>query len=112
MKEVKAYVQRERVADVVTALRDSPVWGGSKGDRRHNLAVYVVRGFVLSPSIEDHHFSMELGDEVINEYKLELICEDTEADALVAAIAAAARTGQPLAGWITVSELVAATPIK
>lgn len=112
MKEVKAYVQRDRVADVVAALRDSEVWGGTKGDRRHNLAVYVVKGFVLSPSMEAHHFSMELADEVVNEYKLELICEDTEADALVATIAAAARTGQRIAGWITVSGLSTATPIK
>ncbi|MBI2770445.1 MAG: P-II family nitrogen regulator [Burkholderiales bacterium] len=112
MKEVKAYVPHERVADVVAALRDSLVWGGSKGDRRHNLAVYVVKGFALSPQTEDHHFSMALGDEVVNEYKLELICEDAEADGLVAAIVAAARTGQALAGWITVSELVSAVPIK
>ena len=54
---------------------------------------------------------MDLGDEVVNEYKLELICEDGEVDQFVAAIAVAARTGQGVAGWIAVVDLVSATPI-
>jgi len=40
---------------------------------------------------------VDLGDEVVNEYKLELRCEDGEADVLVDALIAAARTGQSVA---------------
>jgi nitrogen regulatory protein P-II 1 len=54
---------------------------------------------------------MDLGDEVVNEYKLELLCEDGEVEPLKAAITAAARTGQAVAGWITVIDVVSATPI-
>ena len=47
-----------------------------------------------------------------NEYKLELLCEDSEVDALSAALLAAARTGQAIAGWITVIDVVSTTPIQ
>ena len=45
---------------------------------------------------------MDLGDEVVNEYKIELLCEDGEVDELSTALVAAARTGQAVAGWVTV----------
>ncbi len=54
---------------------------------------------------------MDLGDEMVNEYKLELLCEDTEVDQIVAALQAAARTGQSVAGWITVTDLARVIPI-
>ena len=112
MKEVKAYVHRNRVADVIAALKDSPAWGGTDGNRRHNLAVYIVKGSLLPLDSDEQHYSVDLGDEVVNEYKLELICEDGEFEEIVAAIAREAHTGQPIAGWITVSDLVQAIPIR
>jgi len=54
---------------------------------------------------------MDLGDEVVNEYKLELLCEDSEVEPLKAALVEAARTGQAVAGWITVIDVISATPI-
>lgn len=111
MKEIKAYVHRSRIADVIAALKDSPAWGGERGGRRHNLAVYVVKGSLLSLDSDEKHYSMDIGDEVINEYKLELLCEDSEVEALSATLMAAARTGQAVAGWITVIDVVSATPI-
>ena len=111
MKEIRAYVHRSRVADVVAALKDCKAWGGSKGDRRHNLALYIVKGFVHAADASEQHFSMELGDEVVNEYKLELLCEDSETEELILAITTAARTGRPTTGWVTVAELAQAVPI-
>ncbi|MDO9235763.1 MAG: P-II family nitrogen regulator [Aquabacterium sp.] len=111
MKEVKAYVHRSRVADVIAALKDSPMWVGERGGRWHNLAVYVVKGSLLPLDSNDQHYSMDLGDEMVNEYKLELLCEDTEVDQIVAALHAAARTGQSVAGWITVTDLARVIPI-
>jgi nitrogen regulatory protein P-II 1 len=105
MKEVHAYVHRDRVADVIAALKDSSVWGGAGGDERHNLAVYLVRSVVPSASGEDRRYSSELGDEIVNEYKLELICPEGEVEELVRAIAEAARTGSAQGGWITVAAL-------
>ena len=111
MKEIKAYVHRNRIADVIAALKDSPAWGGERGGRRHNLAVYIVKGSLLPLDSDEQHYSMDLGDEVVNEYKLELLCEDSEVEPLKAAITAAARTGQAVAGWITVIDVFSATPI-
>jgi len=111
MKEIKAYVHRSRIADVIAALKDSPAWGGERGGRRHNLAIYIVKGSLLSLDSDEKHYSIDLGDEVINEYKLELLCEDGEVEALSSALMAAARTGQAVAGWITVIDVVSATPI-
>ena len=96
MKEIKAYVHRSRIADVIAALKQSPAWGGERGGRRHNLAVYVVKGSLLPLDSDEQHYSMDLGDEV---------------EPLKAAISAAAHTGQAVAGWITVLDLVSATPI-
>ncbi len=111
MKEIKAYVHRSRIADVIAALKDSPAWGGARGGRRHNLAVYIVKGSLLPLDNAEQHYAVDLGDEVVNEYKLELLCEDGEVEPLMAAITAAARTGQAVAGWITVIDVVSATPI-
>ena len=111
MKEIKAYVHRDRIADVIAAVKDCPAWGGTRGVRRHNLAAYVVKGSLVPLDSNERHFVMDLGDEVINEYKLELLCEDDEADAIVDALVAAARTGQTVAGWVTVSDLSRAVAI-
>lgn len=112
MKEIKAYVHRSRIADVIAALKDSPAWGGPRGGRRHNLAVYIVKGSLLALDSEEKHYAVDLGDEIVNEYKLELLCEDSEVDALSAALTDAARTGQAIAGWITVINVASATPIR
>ena len=111
MKEIKAYVHRSRIADVIAAIKDCPAWGGAKGAGKHNLAVYIVRGSLLAQDSNERHYSMELGDEVVNEYKIELLCADTEVDELVRELVAAARTGQAVAGWVTVSDLIQAVPI-
>jgi nitrogen regulatory protein P-II 1 len=111
MKEVKAYVHHSRVADVIAAIKDCPAWGGARGAHRHNLAVYVVKGSLLAVDSDETHYSMDLGDEVVNEYKIELLCDDAEVDDIVRDLVAAARTGQAVAGWVTVSDLTRAIPI-
>ena len=111
MKEIKAYVHRGRVADVIAALKASPAWGNARQAGQHNLAVYLVKGSLMPLDDEERHYSLDLGDEVVNEYKLELLCEDGDVDALALTIADAARTGQAQAGWITVSDIVRAIPV-
>ena len=60
----------------------------------------------------ERHYSIELGLEVVREFKLELHCADEHADELVAAIVATARTGQRCAGWVYVTDLDGAYPIR
>ena len=111
MKEIKAYVHRSRIADVIAALKGSPAWGGARGGRRHNLAVYIVKGSMLPLDSDEKHYAMDLGDEVVNEYKLELHCDEPHVAELIAIIRKAAATGQPNAGWIYVSDVLQAIPI-
>ena len=112
MKEIKAYVHSSRVTDVIASIKASPAWGTAKQARQHNMAVYLVKGSLMPLDDDERHYSLDLGDEVVNEYKLELLCEDGDVDALVQAIADAARTGQDQAGWITVTDVVRAIPVS
>ncbi|MEJ8855899.1 P-II family nitrogen regulator [Variovorax robiniae] len=105
MKEIKAYVHTNRVAAVVAALKSSAPWGDEAGGRRHNLTLYVVKGSLMPLDQSERRYSIELGDEVVNEYKLELHCEDEQVDELVRVIADAGRTGQTGAGWIYVMDV-------
>jgi nitrogen regulatory protein P-II 1 len=112
MKEIKAYVHKSRIGDVIAALKASPAWGGAAGNARHNLAIYVVKGSLLPQDSDEQHYSLDLGDEVVNEYKIELLCPDDEVAAFVVTIKQAARTGQAVAGWLSVVDLAAAEPIR
>jgi nitrogen regulatory protein P-II 1 len=112
VKEIRAYVHKSRVADVIAALKASKAWGVGRAATRHNLAVYVVKGSLMPLDSAEQRYSVELGDEVVNEYKLELICDDHEVDDLIAILVSSARTGQAIAGWITVSDIDRALPIR
>lgn len=48
---------------------------------------------------------------MVNEYKLELLCEDSEVDELVQAICRAAHTGLAHSGLVTVTTLAQAISI-
>lgn len=104
MKEIKAYVHANRIGELMAALKSSNAWGAAAVDE-HNLTVYVVQGTLLPIDDSERHFSVELGDEVVNEYKLELVCDDGQVDGLVQLIRTVARTGQATAGWVYVTDV-------
>lgn len=112
MKEIKAYVHRSHVGEVVAALKSCQSWGGEEGHLRHNLALYVVKGMLSPLDLSEQRYSIELGDETVNEYKLELLCDDAEVDGFIEALLSAARTGQKVGGWITVTDIVRSLPIR
>ena len=110
MKEVKAYVHSNRIGAVISALKGSAAWSAAvNGD--HNLTVYMVKGSLLPQGDSERHYSLDLGDEVINEYKLELHCEDSHVSELVEVIRSTGRTGQSNSGWIYIASIDAAIPI-
>jgi len=111
MKEIKAYVHSNRVAAVIAALKNSATWGDEADGRRHNLTLYVVKGSLLPLDQAERRYSVALGDEVVNEYKLELHCEDDQVEEFVNVISASGRTGQPGAGWIYVMDVQQARAI-
>ena len=112
MKEIKAYIRQYRIADVLQALRDSGLCDLAAGTGCHNITVSQVQRPLASADPAQQHYSMELAEPVIAEYKLELVCADDTADALVDVIAEAAHTGQPEAGWVFVSDIQHAVEIR
>jgi nitrogen regulatory protein P-II 1 len=106
MKEIKAFIRQHRIADVLQALRQSGVCElATPGASCHNITVSQVQRPLASTDPTQQHYSMELAEAVVTEYKLELACADDVAESLVDAIAKAAHTGQPEAGWIFVSDI-------
>jgi len=103
-QEIKAFVHRNRIADVVNALYNA-------GYR--NLTVIDVEGLLKAQDSQEQQYSVEIGQKVITEVKLELVCEN---DALTARaveiIREYAKTGQPNAGWIYLSEVKASIEIE
>ena len=96
MIEIKAFIHRNNVADVVHAL-------GNAGFK--NLSVVDVKGTLKALSDDEQEYSMEIAEKVITEAKLELICEDEQKGEVVSIIRQAACTGKSNAGWICVSPI-------
>jgi nitrogen regulatory protein P-II 1 len=103
-KEVKAYVHRNRIADVVSAL-------SSSGFR--NLSVIDVQGLLRALDSKEQQYSVAIGQKVITEMKLELVCEsDARTAEAVSLIREHAKTGQPDAGWIYISNIQSSIEIS
>lgn len=106
MKEIKAFIHRNRVADVVHALNEA----GFCNDNC-NLSVIDVMGTLEALDSQERDYSLELGEAIITEVKLELVCEDERADEAVRIIRENGRTGQKAAGWVYVIDIGLAYPI-
>ena len=106
MKEIKAYIHRNRIADVVQALKDSEPFAGREGASHHNLTAYQVKGSLSVLDEHDRCYSLDLGDSVIDMYKLEFVCRDEDVDELVSVIRETAHTGKGNSGWVYVSEVL------
>ena len=112
MKEVKAYVHRFRAADVIEAIKATKAWTMHRnvGEQPH-LAVTAVQGTLAPLDAGERHYSVELGLEVVNEFRLELHCDDHLVDEVVDAIRSAGGTGRRGAGCVLVADIVAVHPI-
>ncbi len=106
MKEVKAFLHRNRVADVLSALKATGI-----DCRSCHLSVIDVKGTLEALDNRERDFSLELGEEVITAVKLEVVCADEDVASVVSTIRREGRTGQPLAGWVYVHDIAAAWPI-
>lgn len=111
MKEIKAYIHNHRIADVIHAMKESGQCNANAGTGCRNLSVIPVQSLLKAVDAKEQHYSIDLAEAVINESKLELICEDDQVDELVDIIGRAARTGQAEAGWIYVSDIIQAIPV-
>lgn len=112
MKEIKAFIRQHRIADVLAALRDAGLCDPNAGAGCHNITVSQVQRPLASADPTQQHFSMDLAEAVVQEYKLELLCADDLVDTLMDLISQSAHTGQPEAGWVYVSEIERAVEIR
>jgi len=62
MKEIKAFIHRNRIADVLHALKDSHFCAG-----RCNLSINDVAGTLQALDSRERNYSIELGEGVITE---------------------------------------------
>jgi nitrogen regulatory protein P-II 1 len=101
--EIKAYIHRNRVADVVNAL-------SSAGFKK--LTVIDVQGLLKALGSKEEHYSVEIGQKVVTEVKLELYCESQmETAEAVKIIREHSKTGQSSSGWIYICEIQSAIEI-
>ena len=102
MKEVKAFVHRHCVSDLLRGLRDS-------GFER--VSVFDVKGTLHALSAREQRYSVELGEPVVEEMQIELCCDDAQVAGAVEVIRRHGRTGRADAGWIYVSGIEQAIEI-
>jgi nitrogen regulatory protein PII len=102
MKQIKAFVHRNRVSDLIHALE-------AAGFRR--LSLFDVKGLLRALSAREQEYSVEFGDQVISEMQMELFCEDDDVARAVEIFRRVGRTGRADAGWIYVSPIEQSIPI-
>ncbi len=100
MKEIKAFIHRNRIADVLHALKHSGLC-----EDNCNISVVDVKGMLVALDNSEQNYSLQLGGSVITEVKLELVIANDKIDAVVSIIREQARTGQESAGWVFVNEI-------
>lgn len=103
MKEVKAFIHRNRIAAVIHALQATGF---------NQLSFIDVKGMLSALDAKEREYSLELGAEVITEVKLEVVCMDDQLDEVMALIRRYARTNQKISGWIYVNDLLASVAIE
>ncbi len=96
MKEIKAYIHRNRAADVVRSLR--------KADFGH-FTLVDVKQVLQTLETADQEFSTEFGARVLTEVKLELVCDNDRLQEAITLIRENAKTGQEDSGCIYVSDI-------
>lgn len=103
MKEIKAIVQPFMVEEILRRLEDLDIPG---------LTLSEVRGWGRTRGEGARETVQEAGHAFARKTKIEIVVPDAQAPPIVAAIAAAARTGRPGDGKIFVSGVERALRIR
>jgi len=98
MKEIKAFIHRARIADVVHELRVAGF---------NQISIIDVKGTLQALNNDEREYSMEIGQEIITETKLEVFCEDDQLEDALDIIRLNAKTSKQVSGQIYVSETFA-----
>jgi nitrogen regulatory protein P-II 1 len=103
VKEIKAFLHRNRIADVVHVLT-------AAGFR--NISLIDVKGMLKALDQQEQEYSIEIGEMVITEVKLELVCRPDQVNQAVALIRENGRTGHMDGGWVYVTNIDVSYPIS
>jgi nitrogen regulatory protein P-II 1 len=109
MKQIKAFMHPHRINAVTDALRDSGLCDISAGVGCYNLTVSTVQRLYTSADSRDQHYSVALGEPVVAETKLELICDDELAVQLSDLII---NSACPSVGWVFISDIQSAIRLE
>lgn len=107
MKQIKAFLHPHRISAVTEALRASGLCDISAGAGCYHLTVSTVQGLHTSADPQQH-YSVSTAEPVVDDIKLELICDDSLAEQLSQIIV---QTGRPGAGWVFFSDIHSAARI-
>ena len=99
MKQVKAFIHRNRVSDVLHALEDAGF--------RH-VSLFDVKALLHAMDASERVYSVAFGDQVSAEVQMELFCEDPDVPRAVDTFRTVGRTGQADAGRVYVSAVESA----
>lgn len=103
MVEIKVFLRREKVDEVVAALQDAGVG---------HMTIRHVQALGRGVDPDHYHVSAETGTPYSEQAELVLVCAESEADVLVPLIEANARTGHPGDGLILISPVSRAVKIR
>lgn len=107
MKEIKAFIHAHRVSDVLQALKAAEV----QGIQIRNFAVFPVKALLHDVEVKEARYSVDLGETVVNEIKIELLCPDEAVTTLVEVIQRVGHAGDHEEGWIIVTDTLMVIPI-
>lgn len=96
MKQIKAFVHRSRVSDLVHALSVAGF---------QQLSVFDVKGLLRALSAREQEYSVEFGDRVTSEMQMELFCPDEDVHRAVEIFLRVGSTGRTGAGWVYVAQV-------
>lgn len=96
MKQIKVYIHNIRTADVIHALKIS----GFK-----NIYATEVKTMAKALDDQEQEYSIDIGEKIITECKIEIFCEAQEVSKAIEIIKKNAQTGQNTAGHIYVIDV-------
>lgn len=103
MKEIKAYVRKEKADIVIEKLEAAGVKG---------MTVLDANALAEWADKNAFSFSIEYVEKYSTVVKLEIVCDDSDTDKLVNVIAKYGRTGKPGDGMIFISSINSSLKIR
>ena len=103
MKEIKAYIRKDKAEIVIQKLEESGVLG---------MTVLDVNALAEWADKKAFSYSLKYVQKYSTVIKIELICDDLDSDKLVEVISVNGKTGHSGDGWIFVSDIEKAVKIK